>query len=131
MLFETLTDEQIERLLDEFLSDAALADYIGESVAFDWHSKVILKALRHTNITRVLTTLGPSARAIRCASDAIWRLKRIHRCIGHMVSWLASVKHFCQYRHAHHKRVLRLPVERKPVILDLYGKVAAALHRVT
>ena len=61
MLFETLTDEQIERLLDEFLSDAALADYIGESVAFDWHSKVILKALRHTNITRVLTTLGPSA----------------------------------------------------------------------
>ncbi len=61
MLFETLSDEQIERLLDEFLSDAALADYIGENVAFDWHSKVILKALRHTNITRVLTTLGPSA----------------------------------------------------------------------
>ena len=61
MLFETLNDEQIERLLEEFLSDAALADYIGENVAFDWHSKVILKALRHTNITRVLTTLGPSA----------------------------------------------------------------------
>ena len=61
MLFETLSDEQVERLLDEFLSDAALADYIGENVAFDWHSKVILKALRHTNITRVLTTLGPSA----------------------------------------------------------------------
>ncbi len=61
MLFETLSDEQIERLLDEFLSDATFADYIGENVAFDWHSKVILKALRHTNITRVLTTLGPSA----------------------------------------------------------------------
>lgn len=61
MLFETLNDEQIERLLDEFLSDAALVDYIGEDVAFDWHSKVILKALRHTNIARVLTTLGPSA----------------------------------------------------------------------
>ena len=61
MLFETLSDEQIERLLHEFLSDTTLADYIGEDVAFDWHSKVILKALRHTNITRVLTTLGPSA----------------------------------------------------------------------
>ncbi len=61
MLFETLNDEQIERLLDEFLSDAALDAYIGDDVAFDWHGKVILKALRHTNITRVLTTLGPSA----------------------------------------------------------------------
>jgi geranylgeranyl reductase family protein len=61
LLFETLNDEQIERLLDEFLSDAALADYIGEDIAFDWHSKVILKALRHTNIMRVLATLGPSA----------------------------------------------------------------------
>ena len=61
LLFETLNDEQIERLLDEFLSDAAIADYIGEDVAFDWHSKVILKALRHANITRVLATLGPSA----------------------------------------------------------------------
>ena len=61
MLFETLSDEQIERLLHEFLSDTTLTDYIGEDVAFDWHSNVILKALRHTSITRVLTTLGPSA----------------------------------------------------------------------
>lgn len=61
MLFETLSDEQIERLLDEFLSDGALAEYIGEDVAFDWHSRAILKALRHTNIRRVLAALGPSA----------------------------------------------------------------------
>lgn len=61
MLFETLSDDQIERLLDEFLSEEAIADYIGEDVAFDWHSNVILKALRHINIRRALTTLGPSA----------------------------------------------------------------------
>ncbi len=61
MLFETLTDEQIESLLDEFLSDGTLLDYIGEDVAFDWHGRVIMKALRYTNIRRVITTLGPSA----------------------------------------------------------------------
>ena len=60
-LFETLSDEQIERLLDEFLSCATITDYIGEDVAFDWHSRAILRALRHTNIARVLATLGPSA----------------------------------------------------------------------
>ena len=61
MLFETLSDEQFERLMREFLSDGALDAYIGEDVAFDWHGKVILKALRHASIRRVLTTLGPSA----------------------------------------------------------------------
>ena len=61
MLYETLSDEQIERLMREFLPNLELADFIGEDAAFDWHSKVILNALRHTNIRRVLTTLGPSA----------------------------------------------------------------------
>ena len=61
LLYETLGDEQIERLLDAFLSDGDIAEYIGEDVAFDWHSKVILKALRHTGIRRALATLGPSA----------------------------------------------------------------------
>ena len=61
MLFETLSDEQIERLMQEFLSDGALDAYIGEDVAFDWHGRVILKGLRHANIRRVLTTLGPAA----------------------------------------------------------------------
>ena len=61
MLYETLSDVQIERLMEEFLSDGSLADYIGEDVAFDWHSRAILKGLRHANIRRVLGTLGPSA----------------------------------------------------------------------
>ena len=60
MLFETLTDDQIERLMIEFLSDGALDDYIGEDVAFDWHGRVIMTAMRHTNIRRALGTLGPS-----------------------------------------------------------------------
>ena len=60
-IFETLSDDQIESLMDEFLSDGVLADFIGEDVAFDWHSRVILKALRHVSIRRVLATLGPSA----------------------------------------------------------------------
>ncbi len=61
MLYETLSDVQIERLMDEFLSDGEIDDYIGEDVAFDWHGRVILKGLRHANIRRVLATLGPSA----------------------------------------------------------------------
>ena len=61
LLYETLGDEQLERLLDAFLSDGDIADYIGEDVAFDWHSKVILKTLRHTGIRRALATLGPAA----------------------------------------------------------------------
>ena len=61
LLYETLGDEQIERLLDAFLSDGDIAEYIGEDVAFDWHSKVILKALRHTGIRSALAALGPSA----------------------------------------------------------------------
>ena len=61
MLYETLSDEQIERLMDEFLSDGTIIDHVGEDVAFDWHSKVILHLLRHTSIRRVLATLGPSA----------------------------------------------------------------------
>ena len=60
-LYETLSDEQIERLMKEFLPNLDLADFIGEDTAFDWHSKVILKALRHSNIRRALVTLGPSA----------------------------------------------------------------------
>ena len=61
MLFETLNDNQIERLMAEFLSDDILAEYIGDDVAFDWHSRPILRALRHANIRRLLTTLGPAA----------------------------------------------------------------------
>lgn len=61
MLFETLSDEQIDLLMYEFLSDEVLAEVIGDDVAFDWHSKVILKALRHTNARRILAALGPAA----------------------------------------------------------------------
>ena len=61
MLYETLSDVQIERLMYEFLSDGEIDDYIGEDVAFDWHGRVILNGLRHANIRRVLATLGPSA----------------------------------------------------------------------
>lgn len=61
MLYETLSDVQIERLMGEFLSDGEIDDYIGEDVAFDWHGRVILNGLRHANIRRVLATLGPSA----------------------------------------------------------------------
>ncbi len=61
LLYESLSDEQVERLMDEFLSDGEIADYIGEDVGFDWHSRAIMNALRHASIRRVLTTLGPAA----------------------------------------------------------------------
>ena len=61
MLYETLSDEQVERLMEEFLSDGGIDDILSDEVAFDWHGRVILNGLRHANIRRVLGTLGPSA----------------------------------------------------------------------
>ena len=62
MLFETLNDSQIERLMEEFLREDVLADLVGnEDLAFDWHSRIIMAVLRYADIGRVLRALGPAA----------------------------------------------------------------------
>ncbi len=61
MLYETLNDEQIEHLMEEFLSERMLTELLGNDIAFDWHGKIIARALRRADILRALRTLGPAA----------------------------------------------------------------------
>ena len=59
LLYEALGDRQIERLLG--LCFEAQEDLIGaREFSFDWHGKVILKALRRGDLTKLFTSVGPA-----------------------------------------------------------------------
>ena len=61
MLFESLNDKQVESLLEEFLSEAMLNEVMNSpDFSFDWHSRVIMKVLRHTNMRKVIRSFGPA-----------------------------------------------------------------------
>ena len=56
-----LNDDQIERLLNAFLSGDTMASLIdADDFSFDWHSRVILRALRYKTLRAVLTSFGPA-----------------------------------------------------------------------
>lgn len=59
-LYETLGDRQIESLLNRFLS-AEVGDELINSrdLSFDWHSGLILKAVRHRELGRLIGSFGP------------------------------------------------------------------------
>ena len=57
--FEYLDDGQIDALLDALVSRGVHRDVVASSeFAFDWHSRMILKALRHRRINGLLRTFG-------------------------------------------------------------------------
>ena len=59
-LFETLDDQQIERLLDVFLSSDLMQEMMNSrDFSFDWHSSVILRAMRHRQMIQLLRSFGP------------------------------------------------------------------------
>ena len=62
LLYESLRDEQIDRLLEE-IWDSGLSDELIDppDFSFDWHGRVILKALRHRRLGAVLRSFGPLA----------------------------------------------------------------------
>ena len=61
MLYETLGDEQIERLLKTFLSPDVQDELINtEDFSFDWHSRIILRAIRHGELRSLVTSFGPA-----------------------------------------------------------------------
>ena len=61
VLYEALDDQQIERLLNEILSSELFSEMIeSRDFSFDWHSRLILKAVRHPDMFRVLRSLGPA-----------------------------------------------------------------------
>lgn len=60
-LFEMLNDDQIERLLDAFLSGESMKSLIeADDFSFDWHSHIILKALRYKTLAALLMSFGPA-----------------------------------------------------------------------
>ena len=60
MLYETLGDQQIERLLSRFLSTEVRDDLINSrDFSFDWHGGLILKAVRHRQLGRLIGSFGP------------------------------------------------------------------------
>ncbi|MCH7653862.1 MAG: NAD(P)/FAD-dependent oxidoreductase [Chloroflexi bacterium] len=60
--YESLSDDQIERMFGEFLDKDALNDVINsDDFSFDWHGKAILKVLRHSSLLQVVKSLGPAA----------------------------------------------------------------------
>ena len=62
LLYESLEDEQIDRLLAE-IWDSGLKDELIDppDFSFDWHGRVILKALKHRRLGAVLRSFGPVA----------------------------------------------------------------------
>lgn len=62
LLYESLQDEQIDRLLAE-IWDSGLKDELIDppDFSFDWHGRVILKALKHRRLGAVLRSFGPLA----------------------------------------------------------------------
>lgn len=61
MLYETLGDRQIERLLKTFLSPDVQDELINaRDFSFDWHSRIILRAIRHGELRSLVTSFGPA-----------------------------------------------------------------------
>ena len=59
-LYESLDDDQIERLVEGLASTDVQRDLISSSeFAFDWHSGVILKAFGHLGLATFMRSLGP------------------------------------------------------------------------
>ena len=60
-LFEVLGDQQIEGLVDEFLSVDVQQELINSpDFSFDWHSTTILKVVRHRAMGRLIRSFGPA-----------------------------------------------------------------------
>ena len=61
-LYEALGDQQVERLLSKCVSHEVQGELINSRVfSFDWHSSVILSAVRHQHLGRLLRSFGPAA----------------------------------------------------------------------
>ena len=59
-LYEVLGDDQIERLLDRFLTPAIQEEFLSSpDFSFDWHSTTILKAVAHKELGSLFKSFGP------------------------------------------------------------------------
>ena len=59
-LYETLGDDQVDRLLSSLVSCDSRDGIISGDFSFDWHSRVILRAITHRDLGGVIRSFGPS-----------------------------------------------------------------------
>ncbi|HAL48702.1 MAG: NAD(P)/FAD-dependent oxidoreductase [SAR202 cluster bacterium] len=60
MLFESMDDAQLERLMGLFLSEGVLRELIlSPEFSFDWHSGTIMKTVRHGDLGPLIRSFGP------------------------------------------------------------------------
>ena len=60
MLFESLEDSQLDRLLDTLVSCESRDGIISGEFSFDWHSRLILRAINHTDLGGLIRSFGPT-----------------------------------------------------------------------
>ena len=60
MLFESLGDSQLDRLLDTLVSCESRDGIISGEFSFDWHSKLILRAINHRDLGGLIRSFGPA-----------------------------------------------------------------------
>ncbi len=61
-LFESLSDEQVERLLEVFMSSEIVQEMMNSrDFSFDWHGRVILRAIRNRQVLGLMRSFGPMA----------------------------------------------------------------------
>ena len=62
LLYSTLADSQIERLLSRVVGDGMCDELVGaRDFSFDWHSETILRAARNREFRSLVLSLGPLA----------------------------------------------------------------------
>jgi flavin-dependent dehydrogenase len=59
LLFESMNDTQLDRMMEMFLSPEVQQDTVLSSdFSFDWHGKTILKTVRHQELGPLITSFG-------------------------------------------------------------------------
>ena len=62
LLYSTLADSQIERLLSRVMGNGMCDELVGSRhFSFDWHSATLLRAARNRELRSLLLSLGPVA----------------------------------------------------------------------
>ena len=65
LIYEALGDPQIERLLDELLDTGTQRDLLNsEDFSFDWHGRMVLKAINHRVLGTLLRSFGPAVGSV-------------------------------------------------------------------
>jgi len=60
LLYESLSDNQVEHLVSQFLRTNIQKELLSAGeFAFDWHSRLILKAIGHGELRNVIRSFGP------------------------------------------------------------------------